>query len=330
MSILRRVARTYIKPVLVRRHQRALVSELRKLPIADSGTKECGGKLRPFVTLDDGTFFWGQTISEHVRRMESYLAPVLPQSLSRDVLQVGIDIVNRYLYPHAMPGRTPPYNRKARQCMHPQHRETIADLHHLSASDREGIQQRFEPSDGEILLDVGAYMGYGTMRMAREIGTFGHIYAIEADPDNVELLQLNLEANNLTDRVTVLHRAIWSNDQEVLPFHKTDHQRNSLIRELVDEGLSVDVASISIDSIVRQFSLSQVDAISVTVNGAEVEALHGMKETVAGAKTMRISSAGWYERDGQKIWTVTKSTLESYGLTTEVTDGGAVFAWKNQ
>ena len=55
-------------------------------------------------------------------------------------------------------------------------------------------------------LDVGAYTGGVTVALAMDNPEL-QVVAVEPVPGNVELLRLNLEANGLTDRVTVVEGA---------------------------------------------------------------------------------------------------------------------------
>ena len=49
-----------------------------------------------------------------------------------------------------------------------------------------------ELSSGNVVLDLGANIGYYAIMEARKIGGTGKIYAIEPDPRNIELLQKNI------------------------------------------------------------------------------------------------------------------------------------------
>ena len=64
--------------------------------------------------------------------------------------------------------------------------------------------------------------------------------------------------------------------------------------------------------LVEEQDLNFVSMLSLTLNGAEVEALEGASETISRFKP-RIRLAGWYKRDGKLICDLTKAQLESYG-----------------
>ena len=65
------------------------------------------------------------------------------------------------------------------------------------------------------------------------------------------------------------------------------------------------------DSIVNNNNLKKVDMISITLNGAEVEALLGAELTLSKFRP-RLRLAGWYQRDNKFISDICKSYLENF------------------
>ncbi len=55
------------------------------------------------------------------------------------------------------------------------------------------VQQIIKP--GDIVLDIGANIGYYTLIFARCVGPTGHVYAFEPDPGSFALLQKNVQIN---------------------------------------------------------------------------------------------------------------------------------------
>ena len=65
--------------------------------------------------------------------------------------------------------------------------------------------------------------------------------------------------------------------------------------------------------------------LSLTLNGAEVETLAGAAETLTHFRP-RIRLAGWYSRDGRKIWQITQEQLAGHGYDVFVGKRGNVMA----
>jgi FkbM family methyltransferase len=78
------------------------------------------------------------------------------------------------------------------------------------------IDSLVEP-DG-IFLDVGAYIGYQTVRMLSRLGTSGAVVAVEPSPAAMELLKHNVDVNlpdRIAERLVVVEAAAWESAGEL-------------------------------------------------------------------------------------------------------------------
>lgn len=310
---------------------KAFCAELAGLDVSKTGVEKAGDRELPYVVLGDGTKFFGNLPADLQQRMLPFLRreKIVGQEVSDESIGVVWDLVPRFLYPHAMPHLTPGVPRQERRYFHPQHVETIADLPDLKAGEIEAIQQRFKPREGDQVADLGAYIGMGAVRMAREVGKQGRIVALEADPTNFGILKANVEANDLGSVITPVHGAIWKSEGEVVTFQKGGEQRNSVVDGMIDALETVDVPTATLDGLVREHGLDGLSRVSCTVNGAEVEAFDGMKATLAGCPELRMSLAGWYRRDGKRIADILSPKLREAGMQVRIGRRGGVYAWKS-
>ena len=67
---------------------------------------------------------------------------------------------------------------------------------------------------GEVVVDVGANIGYSSIALARAVGPRGAVIAFEPHPDNVRLLQANLARNGIVN-TTVVAAAAWREEASV-------------------------------------------------------------------------------------------------------------------
>jgi len=146
-----------------------LIDQLSKVPIVSSGCNSLDDAEIPFVILNDGTKLYGQLPNQSEREMYFQCKGIILPSIHENAIRVAIDVICRYLFPHAMPQLTMPYSRKARQCFHPQHIDTIEDLSGLSCNQKNELKELFSPTAVDGFIDVGAYMGYGTIRLNKEL-----------------------------------------------------------------------------------------------------------------------------------------------------------------
>ncbi|MGX7825057.1 FkbM family methyltransferase [Actinokineospora sp. 24-640] len=72
------------------------------------------------------------------------------------------------------------------------------------------VDSLIEPES--VFLDVGAYVGYHSLRVLARLGTSGTVVAVEPDPDAVKLLRHNVSSNvgaSIAERLAVLEVAAW-------------------------------------------------------------------------------------------------------------------------
>lgn len=133
---------------------------------------------------------------------------------------------------------------------------------------------------GMVVVDIGAFVGWYTLLAARQVGERGKVYAFEPDPRNYELLSENLRVNQLDSQVICLPQAVADRAGFQRFFHGADRRRGSLIPS-IDEETSTMVPTVVLDEIFDR-SL-QVDVVKLDVDGGEVHALRGMRETLTRA-----------------------------------------------
>ncbi len=136
-------------------------------------------------------------------------------------------------------------------------------------------------SRGCVAYDVGAYVGFFSLALAKRVGPEGKVVAFEADPESFIRLRENAERNHVEDRVQTVQAAVWSHTSPGgVPFRRGSHLRSwggvaadGNVPVLAD-GETVSVPSISLDSFVQQGNPFP-DFIKIDVEGGECEVLKG-------------------------------------------------------
>ena len=236
------------------------------------------------------------------------LRPDLPPSLKRKYFRLMRDYLTRYAFPHLRPDLKPYAMPPEKMTgFHGQQKDSILDI--PAEADRALLLERFAIKADDVIIDCGAFLGFGEIRVAPQLSA-GRIVALEASAECHAVLTRNLEANG-ADNVTPLHAAIWNQVGE-MELESGYAQDNSLVTNLVLDGTRrQSVETVTIDSLVERFDLDPVTMLSLTVNGAEVEALQGAENTLDKIRP-RIRLAGWYYRDGRRIADITAEILAKY------------------
>ncbi len=77
------------------------------------------------------------------------------------------------------------------------------------------LLQLFRPTKGDIVVDVGAYLGRYTLTSSNLVGENGKVVAIEGDPSHYEMLNKNLKLNKVSN-VTAINCMVGSKDMHLI------------------------------------------------------------------------------------------------------------------
>ena len=246
-----------------------------------------------------------------------------PKEISKEHYRIVKDYINRYMYPHMILDAIPQtINAGNWAGFHGQHKEHMSDYGQI---DQDYVLSKFHIKPDDIIINGGAFIGFGDMHVSKLIPN-GRIIAVEASSSCYSVLNKNIEHNGIQN-VTTYFRALWNKETKI-NLEVGPAQANTLIAEVRAGESKQSVNTITIDNIVIKEALSKVDMISLTLNGAEVEALEGADQTISEFRP-RIRLAGWYIRDGLSIWQHAKRKLEAKNYRVITTPRGNVIAFSN-
>jgi FkbM family methyltransferase len=139
---------------------------------------------------------------------------------------------------------------------------------------------------GSVFLDVGAHIGYFSMKAAVKVGPTGRVVAFEPNPETLMLLRDNVAANK-AENVTVEPIACTDREQMLTLYAApvANTGISSLARSTADISAkepprAYSVRARRIDDVVRELKLTRLDAIKIDVEGAEAFVLRGAVETL--------------------------------------------------
>ena len=139
---------------------------------------------------------------------------------------------------------------------------------------------------GDIVIDIGAHVGYYTLLMAQLVGKNGKVYSFEPDPVNFQLLKKSVEINGF-ENVVLIQKAVSNITDKVKLFLGDD---DSAINRIYDAKLgdtkeSIDVESITIDEYFKEND-ELINFIKIDSEGSEVKIVNGMKQFLSRNKEL--------------------------------------------
>jgi len=127
------------------------------------------------------------------------------------------------------------------------------------------------PREGDVFLDVGAFVGWHTIRAARIVGPSGHIVSLEPDPKNRSQLEANLKLNDITN-CTISSLAAWSKSGEEVGWYTEKSPDCCKVEEVWS---STTARTTTIDDLIGDLQLDRLNWIKMDIEGGEIEALKG-------------------------------------------------------
>ncbi len=128
---------------------------------------------------------------------------------------------------------------------------------------------------GVTAVDIGANIGYLTMYLASLVGTHGRVIAVEPNEENVALIEASRQLNKF-EHVVVLQCAAGKNTGLlVLNLSHCNGTTSPLPVEPAAILGSKTVPCFSLDTILA--NEERIDLVKIDVEGAEIEALTGMR-----------------------------------------------------
>jgi FkbM family methyltransferase len=131
-----------------------------------------------------------------------------------------------------------------------------------------------------LVIDVGANVGFFSLRFAKWVGAGGRVIAIEPEDRNYNNLILALEREGLSSRVHALKAVAAASPGtallEINPLHPADHK-------LSRDGIGLAVTAVTLDGIAQDNRDLRLALVKIDVQGAEMLVLQGATDVLKNA-----------------------------------------------
>ena len=158
------------------------------------------------------------------------------------------------------------------------------------------IEHNFTPKESDIVIDVGAHIGPYTLIASKCVGLNGKVVAIEADPENFNILNRNIQLNKLTN-VIALNYAAYSKEDKIKLYLLSKGEESSYTKyntvmtdRAHNEKKFVEVKANTLDYLLQSSGIKHEDVnwIKIDVEGAEYDVLKGAKNILSKSSNISL------------------------------------------
>lgn len=135
---------------------------------------------------------------------------------------------------------------------------------------------------GDVVLDLGANIGYFTCLFAQLVGDSGKVFAFEPEPNNFKILKKNVEINGYTN-VTIEQKAV-SDKNGTIQMYLSNSPKDHRIYNPQDNRDSIEIECITLDDYFKDLDVN-IDFVKSNVQGADFGAFQGMSSLVQKSKS---------------------------------------------
>jgi FkbM family methyltransferase len=148
-----------------------------------------------------------------------------------------------------------------------------------------------EVRPGDVVLDLGANVGYHTLLLARAVGPSGRVYAFEPDADNFALLADNVQRHGYHN-VVLVDRAVSDTTGVARLFRSSDNSGDHRLAPAAEGRSDVQVETVRLDDFFANQDI-RVRVVKMDIQGAEGLALAGMRGLLARSAGVRLFCEFW-------------------------------------
>ena len=177
----------------------------------------------------------------------------------------------------------------------------------------------FEIKDSDTVIDIGAHIGFFTVRAARKANR-GRVYSFEPAPQNFEMLQKNVSHNGLKN-VTLINGAMSDRKEEKeFILYPESTGAHSFLYGPTDQKNIIRVRTESLDGFFKTHALRSVDFLKMDCEGAEYEILFNTTSKIL--QNVKKIAMEYHNRDDEHNVGALKRFLERQGFSVTVNRSG--------
>lgn len=186
-------------------------------------------------------------------------------------------------------------------------------LQDVTGSKDYGLMDDFLPKPGNYVIDAGAGVGEYTHVASLAVGREGKVISIEASSEPFAYLKKN-SARSPLKNISAMKAALGEKKGSIRMFRPVGTSFvDSVKKDWSGPTFSYSVKSVTVDGIVRQMKLERLDLLKLDIEGSELSALAGAKETLR-----KLRPRIMIETHGEDLHSKVVEFLKKHGYRIEI------------
>ena len=154
--------------------------------------------------------------------------------------------------------------------------------------------QKYIPKKGDVIINIGAGIGEELSFFLKKIEENGRLFNIEASPLSFEKLKMLCEKNNYS-QCRNFNLAISDNNGEKWIEECSDYFKN----RINSDAKGTKVHSYTLDKFVADNGIGEINFLKVNIEGAELQMIDGMRDSVKLIENIAISCHDFLIRNSE-------------------------------
>ncbi len=150
------------------------------------------------------------------------------------------------------------------------------------------VEKMIQP--GDVVVDIGACIGYYTLLFAKLVGENGKVFAFEPDPTNFAILKKNVATNGYKN--VVLANEVVSEKTGKQKLYQSENAADHQIYDSHEGRKFIERDGIALDDHFKDFK-GIIDVIKMDIQGAEFGAVRGMSRLLDRNRNIKVISEFW-------------------------------------
>ena len=143
------------------------------------------------------------------------------------------------------------------------------------------IKRLLKPSD--MILDIGANVGYTSLTFAKFINDKGKIFSFEPEKKNYNTFLKNIKLNKFNNIYP--HKLAVADENKSIKLYLSKSENDGIHSTLLHtDTLSEnyeEVEAVKMDDFVKNNNITKVNFVKIDVEGAEIDVINGMKQVMS-------------------------------------------------